>query len=834
MPVGEGRPKVAVVTWSVNHNPIGRAHVLAELLARDFDVELVGFEFPAFPPGVWEPIRGSSVPVRSYAGTTFPEQLDLMQVVGRNLGADAVVVSKPRIPGFGLGVFAKEARNVPLVVDVDDLELSFVGAERGVDLDDLDAIAGDPTVGDPYGRVWTQVCDHLVRHADARTISNHSLADRFPGATVVPHARDEHSFDPCRFDRHRARDELGIDRDVRLILFGGTARRHKGIVELAGAVADLGADDVRLCVFETPELRELRGELESSGCGLVVLPPQPFERMPLVLAAADVTAVLQDVSHPVSQHQMPAKVTDALAMQVPCLVNRVPPLVPLIDGGHLEEVGPEGLAPSLARLLGRLDEARATAVANRELFLAQYSTAAVATTLCDLLWRLFDDPPPLAEPLRHLLAVQRRLFPSGAGPRRHEPAGADGPPLPRLRPRARGGRFDLVVFWKQNDSGLYGRRCDMFVEALARSDEVAQVIQLDAPLGVEQLRMMGQSDVLDQSRLVFDTTVRRVLGQEHGERISRHTFLYDDRGDRLDLPRQDQFGDFVEEVLAEHRRPDRDLVFWVYPTNPHLPELIDRFMPHVVVADIVDDNRTWYPVGSAAHARLTDNYRDVLRRSDVAMANCEPVRRSMAQLHGAIELVPNACEPGGGVVRDGRPPELEGLEGPVVGYVGNLSSRIDIPLLERMARERPDWNIVLVGSTHAGSDVLSLARHPNVAVLGPRRYDEAKQFIDAFDVAVIPHLVNDMTESMNPLKAFVYCAIGVPVVSTQVANLDALAGLLTVADTHEDFVAGVDKAISVGRQPLTDDQRRVLETNSWTVRAERALELIAQARCAGA
>ena len=32
-----------------------------------------------------------------------------------------------------------------------------------------------------------------------------------------------------------------------------------------------------------------------------------------------------------------------------------------------------------------------------------------------------------------------------------------------------GSTYDLVVFWKQNDTGIYGRRQDMFLKYLERS-----------------------------------------------------------------------------------------------------------------------------------------------------------------------------------------------------------------------------------------------------------------------------------------------------------------------------------------------------------------------------
>jgi len=188
------RPKVAVVTWSVNHNPVGRAHVLAELLAGEFDVEIVGFDFPAHGHGVWAPVRGGRIPVRSYAGSAFPAQFDVMRAVGRTLDADAVLVSKPRLPGITVGAFAKETRQRALVIDTDDWELSFVNAEGVVDVGDESRIRSDDTCLNPYGRIWTQVCEPLIAEADQRTVSNIALQARF-GGTIVPHARDELLFE---------------------------------------------------------------------------------------------------------------------------------------------------------------------------------------------------------------------------------------------------------------------------------------------------------------------------------------------------------------------------------------------------------------------------------------------------------------------------------------------------------------------------------------------------------------------------------------------------------------------------------------------------------------
>jgi hypothetical protein len=261
----------------------------------------------------------------------------------------------------------------------------------------------------------------------------------------------------------------------------------------------------------------------------------------------------------------------------------------------------------------------------------------------------------------------------------------------------------------------------------------------------------------------------------------------------------------------------------VYPTNRFLPELLDAVGADVVVADVVDDNRTWYQPGTPRYLEAERNYAEVLARSDVVLANCAPVAESMRAFVDRVEVVANGCELPDGRPRPSRPRELADVTGPIVGYAGNLSDRIDLELLRATARARRDWTVVILGSTHLDQSALSLADEPNVRMVGTRRHEEAQRFIANFDVGLIPHVDNEMTRSMNPLKAFVYCSLGVPIVATPVANLEELADFITVADDVEGFVNAIEAALQSGRQR---PDRAVLLPHSWEERVERVLRLV--------
>ncbi len=822
------RRSVSVVSWSTTHNPLGRAHVLAELLRDRYDVELVGPRFDRFGTETWPPLRDMDIPLRSFPGGAFPDLFALLEDFASTITSDAVVVSKPRLPSYLLGMMTKAVRARPLVLDVDDRELTFVGADEPRSLPDLEHL-GDEELANPHGRWWTQLCESVVTAADQVTVSGPALQELF-GGTIVPHARDERVFDPARVDRGEARQRFGFGPDERIVLFGGTPRRHKGVVELAAALHEIGDPRARLCVIGTSELDALWGDLEPYSEMIRVVPPQPFATLPHLLAAADMVAVLQDPDSDVSRFQMPAKITDALAMQLPCLVRTVPPLEPLVRSGHLRAVGHDGLAASVAALLEDLPGARQQALANRELFLSDFSFAAIRPRLEAVVESLLDTPPAIAPEHAAVLAFAEQRF----GSKRTGPDGPGGIAPRRARPRDAAPCFDVVMFWKQHDTGLYGRRHDMLMQQLAASPRVARVVQFDAPVDIATLRR-PDGDLPTHTALLRERAVARVDGVEAVPGLHQHSFVYTRDGEGGEaLPRRSEYGARVGEALDRHGVGERPTVFWVYPKHFDFPAIARDRRPELIVADVVDDHRTWLRTDDPARPDVDRNYHEIAELSDLVLVNCEPMRDVMAAMPragGPIHLVANAAEyPDPAMATDVEiPDDLRRLGGPLVGYVGNLSSRIDVDLLDRMATRRPGWQVVLIGSAHAGRAIGALARHPNVTLLGPRPYGDAKRYIRSLDVGIIPHLDDAMTRTMNPLKASVYCALNVPVVSTDIGNLGELRPLISVASDHDDFIDRVETAINVGRRPVDPRVDAVLRRNSWAARTEVITGLLDQA-----
>ncbi len=294
------REKVTVVAWDAGHNPMGRAYLLAEMLSREYRVEIVAAAFARYGDETWPPLRGAEIPISTFPGRDLPEHFSEMEKVARRISGSAVVVSKPRLPSLGLGVLAKELDGRPLILDVDDRELAFFGDASRLDLDGLRREESDDDIHTPFGRLWTRYCDSLIPAADAVTVSSAQLQALY-GGTIIPHARDEARFDPGLYDRNEIRARYGLRPTDKVIVFIGTPRLHKGLLEIVDALEQIGDKSLKLCIVGKVTEPPLLGRLKRSE-HVVLVGDRPFRELPGNLLIGDLMCLLSDPASEIARY----------------------------------------------------------------------------------------------------------------------------------------------------------------------------------------------------------------------------------------------------------------------------------------------------------------------------------------------------------------------------------------------------------------------------------------------------------------------------------------------------------------------------------------------------
>ncbi|WP_419897797.1 glycosyltransferase [Roseomonas sp. USHLN139] len=799
---GQGRPlRVAVLTWEVGDNPFGRAHVLADMLARQHGVELLGSHFMRADSGIWPPLKDCGLPVRFFrGGGGMAAFLAAAQAFAEGVECEIAYLSKARLPGMVLALLVVHRLGCPLVLDIDDHELSFFAAQPGaIGLEEIDTAAAQAEatgLDRPQGGFWTAVAEALIPSFETRSVAGPSLADRF-GGMLVRHGRDEAVFHPDPARRAEMRARLGLLDTDRVILFAGTPRRHKGLGRLVAAMAALADPRLILVVAGSVRDRDMARELmPQPGARVRLLPDIAFAELPAMLQIADGVCLLQDLDSPVSHYQSPAKLSDALSLGIPVAATPVPAVAELGRQGLVTLIEDEAGLQDWLRGIAEGREGAAGRQRRLDWFGAELSYAVNAARAGHALATALQRPVVWREEWTQLFQALNRRFGSTlpeAAPAWAQRPARTAPALRRRRP------IDLVCFWKQNDTGIYGRRHDMLLKYLRRSEHVGTIIQFDAPMRVDRLRKeqeAAQGSPFHHGKLIADATARRFLELDDEPGLLRRTFVHSrERGTSYlgrGLPQLEEYQDYVAGVIARHCTGN--VVGWSWPIAPLYADIAGALDFDLQVVDLVDDQRVM-ATDEARAAVAEEAYRRTLQGAGLVFANCEAVREAFAPLSPApVHVVPNACEFYGAI--GGRPAELEGIDGPVIGYVGNLRARIDTALLESIIAARPGWTFVLIGSAHGDSEIPRLRRHPNVRLLGPKVYEQALGYMRCFDVAIMPHLRNAISERMNPLKLYVYVALGIPVVSSDVANIDELRDRIAVAADAQDFLARLDAAVA--------------------------------------
>ena len=417
--ITETKSKVSVIAWDVGHNAVGRAYLLADLLRDDYDVEVIGTNFPRFGTKVWEPLRiCSRVALRSFPGRDFPQYFRYMEEIAEQIEGDVIYVSKPRLPSMELAILAKLHRNRPVILDVDDYELGFFNNRQSLTLDETKKECGKWNFYRPYGETWTRYSESLIPLFDKITVSNEELRKRF-GGMILPHVRDEHDFTPMVYLRDTIRAELGFTGDDRVVLFAGTPRMHKGFMQVADALKSLNHPNYKLLVVGSPVDRETSNLLKRLDKTLVAtVSYTPFCDLPGYLCVGDLICLIQDERCVTSSFQMPAKFTDGLSMEIPMLASNVPVLENLAKEGLVELLGGMPLEQKIDEIFSNYEVYKRRAVCNREVFLQKYSYGANRSKLKDSIDFLLNNPAPVPGAFRELVAYHREIFAKRGGGQR--------------------------------------------------------------------------------------------------------------------------------------------------------------------------------------------------------------------------------------------------------------------------------------------------------------------------------------------------------------------------------------------------------------------------------
>jgi glycosyltransferase involved in cell wall biosynthesis len=173
-----------------------------------------------------------------------------------------------------------------------------------------------------------------------------------------------------------------------------------------------------------------------------------------------------------------------------------------------------------------------------------------------------------------------------------------------------------------------------------------------------------------------------------------------------------------------------------------------------------------------------------------------------------------------------QPTDLRAIPRPWIGYFGSINPKVDLTLVERLARLEPHWHWVFVGQVIEKQIVadlpsreawLSIARCANVHFLGARPYSDIPRYQAHMDVNVLCYRteVGGWWTDLSPLKLHEYLAVGKPVVAAALEVLNDLQHVIATANGESEWLEALRDAIEGRGRGTVAQRREVARANDW-------------------
>ncbi|MEG2857810.1 MAG: glycosyltransferase, partial [Clostridia bacterium] len=238
-------------------------------------------------------------------------------------------------------------------------------------------------------------------------------------------------------------------------------------------------------------------------------------------------------------------------------------------------------------------------------------------------------------------------------------------------------------------------------------------------------------------------------------------------------------------------------ILWCY--SPMSGDAVKNIPHSALVYDCVDRHSAYKGLINVETVNKMEA--DLARKSDQVLATAIGLYDTLSSYNPDAVMLPNGVNfehfNSGAFGALPVPDDMINLQRPIIGFSGMLQECIDYAAIEQVAKERPDWSVVLVGGPMPGVNLDYLKKYSNIHFLGLKKYDEMPAYLGAFDVCLNAFRSGNLAKDVSPLKFFEYLAVGKPVVSTpQPEQVLGYSDAVYISYGLSDFVAKCEIALS--------------------------------------
>lgn len=211
----------------------------------------------------------------------------------------------------------------------------------------------------------------------------------------------------------------------------------------------------------------------------------------------------------------------------------------------------------------------------------------------------------------------------------------------------------------------------------------------------------------------------------------------------------------------------------------------------------------------------------LMARADLVVANSEYLAAYARKVNPNSHYIGQGCDFSPFILSDYPVPEdMKPIPHPVIGYTGFVSAwRIDIAIIEHIAKTLPHCQVVLVGPVDWMFKKEALEQLPNVHFLGGKPPAALAGYVNQFDICINPQIVNAITRGNYPRKADEYLAMGKPLVATRTEGMKMFEAHCYLCDSKEAYAEKIqyilDNPQNSNSDTIKGSRREFALTHTW-------------------
>jgi glycosyltransferase involved in cell wall biosynthesis len=287
----------------------------------------------------------------------------------------------------------------------------------------------------------------------------------------------------------------------------------------------------------------------------------------------------------------------------------------------------------------------------------------------------------------------------------------------------------------------------------------------------------------------------------------------------------------IRNILKERVYENGKLISWI--VDPKMKDYLRMINENMVVYECVDAYAE-YPGYTNSKRKYIEKLDEiVLKQANIVFATSRMLCEHKREINANTFYVPNGTDIVNFVTKENRYiTDLKNIKKPIIGFAGGVWGIFNVEMLIDIFTRRKDWSFIIIGKVARvlpkkfSNSFKRLLSMENVFYLGEKDYKDLPQYIQSMDVCLLPYVINEWTNYCCPTKFYQYFAMGKPIVSTPLPEIESFKHKVKIAGNYIEFIKGIEDSIKEDNYKSRAERIDIANSNNWEIRAEEILNKI--------